>query len=281
MRCLPDRQAGSPRPEESLRRALEKIAEAVKRDAQVICLPELFQSPYFCQEEDNQHAFELAEPIPGPTTEFLGNVAAEHHIVLIGGTLFEKAGSGKFYNTSPVFGPDGSLLGIHRKMHLPEDRRYHEQHYFSKGDAGIRIFKTPFCKVAVLICYDQWFPEAARIAALQGAEIIFYPTAIGNFTDEKPTEGNWQQAWEDIQRSHAIANSVFVAAVNRVGTEGKLAFFGGSFVSDPFGNVLARAGSEEEILVVECDLSKNEEMREGWGFMRNRRPDTYGELIKS
>jgi predicted amidohydrolase len=280
MSCLPDGQAGSPSREENVRRARERIAEAAKRGARIVCLPELFLSRYFCQEKGDRSAFELAETIPGPTTEQLGDVAARHRIVLIGGSILERGTNGNFYNTAPVLGPDGTLLGAYRKTHIPEDPRYHERHYFSPGDTGIRVFETPFGAIAVLICYDQWFPEAARIAVLKGAEIIFYPTAIGHLTDEEPEEGNWQKAWEDIQRGHAIANSVYIAAVNRIGIEGKIAFFGGSFVSDPFGNVLARAGSTEEVLIVSCDLSKNEELREGWGFLRNRRPDAYGELIE-
>lgn len=265
--------------EENLQYARERIAEAAAKNAEIVCLPELFQSPYFCQVAEDTQVFEGAETIPGPTVEQLSTIAAEHHVVLVGGSIFEKGSNGKFFNTCPVVGPDGILLGTYRKTHIPEDSCYHEQHYFSKGDTGVRAFETPFGKIAVLICYDQWFPEAARVAALQGAEMIFYPTAIGNIMGEEASEGNWQEAWEAVQCGHAIANNIFVVAVNRVGVEGKLTFFGGSFVSDPFGNVLARAGSGEEVLVVPCDLSKNEELREGWGFMRNRRPDAYGELI--
>jgi predicted amidohydrolase len=306
--------------EENLQYAGKCIAEAAKRGAQIVCLPELFLSSYFCQVTTNKEAFERAEPVPGPTTEQLSALAAKSRIVLVGGSIFERVDKGRFFNTCPVIGPDGALLGIYRKTHIPEDLRYHEQHYFLPGDTGIRVFETRYGNAAPLICFDQWFPEAARIAALKGAEIIIYPTAIGNFIEdvleedlpadlsseallaghspaqpaggfsdvwakeEAPRrgakEGDWQKAWEDIQRSHAIANSIYVAAVNRVGIEEKLAFFGGSFVSDPFGNVLVRAGDKEEVVVTECDLSKNEEMQEGWGFIRNRRPEMYREIVE-
>jgi predicted amidohydrolase len=266
--------------EESLRRALLLIAKAAKQGAQIVCLPELFLSPYFCQRKDSKSAKNLAEPIPGPATKALSISAKEHGIVLIGGSLFESTEDGCFYNTAVVFDADGSLMGIYRKTHIPEDPRFHEQHYFSPGNTGIGVFKTRFGSVAVLICYDQWFPEAARIAALKGADVIFYPTAIGRFTDEEEEEGNWQNAWENVQRGHAIANSVFVAAVNRVGTEGKLDFWGGSFVCNDFGTVIAHAGLEEEILLAECDFSRRKKTQEGWGFFRNRRPSEYDLLTR-
>lgn len=279
MRCSPSR-------EENLAKALAMTEDAARQGAQIVCLPELFLSPYFCQKPANQSAFAGVEPIPGPTTERLAEAARRLEVVLIGGSLFEQvdrrdAPKGRlYYNTCPIFGPDGTLLGIYRKTHLPEDPGYHEQHYFAPGDTGIRVFETPFGRIAPLICYDQWFPEAARIAALRGAEILIYPTAIGRFTDEKPAEGDWQKAWEDVQRGHAIANNVFVAAVNRVGTEDSIAFFGGSFVCSEFGEVLAHAGTEEEVLLATVDLARVEATREAWGFFRNRRPELYGDLTK-
>ena len=266
--------------EENLASALKKVEEAAMKGAQIVCLPELFQSFYFCQKKDDKTALALAEPVPGSTTAALAEVAKKLKIVLVGGSVFEKGNDGKFYNTSPVFGPDGALLGTYRKTHIPEDPLYYEQDYFTPGDTGVRVFETPFGRIAVLICFDQWFPEAARIAALKGAEIIFYPTAIGNFTDEVTPEGNWQEAWEAVQRGHAIANNVFVAAVNRVGIEDKLEFFGGSFVSDAFGTIIAHAGQGEETLLVDCDLGMIPEVRESWGFFRNRRPEFYGDITK-
>ncbi len=263
--------------EDSLALALAKIGEAAKGGAQIVCLPELFLGPYFCERPDDADAFRTAENIPGPATKALSDAAKKHGIVLIGGSIFEKAGD-KYFNTSPVFNEQGELLGSYRKTHIPEDPLYHEQHYFSPGDTGIKVFDTSFGRIAVLICYDQWFPEAARIAALKGAEIIFYPTAIGDFVNEKPEEGNWQEAWEAVQRGHAIANNVFVATANRVGREEGLSFFGGSFIYNEFGTLLAHAGNDEEILLAECDLSRIGATREGWGFFRNRRPGEYGTL---
>lgn len=264
----------------NLQHALAMVKEAATKGANIVCLPELFLSPYFCQKKDDEGAFESAEEIPNKTTALLAQAALKHGIVLVGGSLFEKGSNGKFYNTAVVFGPDGAPLGTYRKTHIPEDQRYHEQHYFAAGDTGIRVFETPFGRIAPLICYDQWFPEAARIAALKGAEIIVYPTAIGNMTDENPEEGDWQAAWEGVQRGHAIANTVYVAAVNRVGVENSLSFFGGSFVCDDFGKVLARGGSGEEIVLASIDLSRIKKTREGWGFFRNRRPKEYGKLIE-
>ena len=265
----------------NLQHALIMIEEAATKGANIVCLPELFLSHYFCQKKDDSAAFESAEALPSETTALLSQAAQRHGIVLVGGSLFEKGSDGKFYNTATVFGTDGALLGTYRKTHIPEDPRYHEQQYFAPGDTGIRVFETPFGRIAPLICYDQWFPEAARIAALKGAEIIVYPTAIGNFTDEDPEEGDWQAAWEGVQRGHAIANTVSVAAVNRVGTEDALSFFGGSFVCDDFGAVLARGGKGEEIVLAEIDLSRITKTREGWGFFRNRRPEMYKSLSVS
>lgn len=264
----------------AVEKAVKKVAEAASRGAKIVCLPELFSCPYFCQRKDDTSAFEKAEPIPGPTTNLLSQAAKEHGIVLIGGSVFEKTQSGKYYNTAVVFERNGSLLDTYRKMHIPEDPRYHEQHYFSPGDSGVKVVDTPFGRIAVLICYDQWFPEVARIAALSGAEIIFYPTAIGRFTDEAPEEGDWQDPWETVQRGHAIGNNVYVAAVNRVGREDGLDFWGGSFVCNEFGSVIAHAGSQEEILIAECDLSRIEQTRKAWGFLRNRRPELYKKIVQ-
>jgi predicted amidohydrolase len=273
MRC-------SASPEENRVAALEQIARAAAKGATIVALPELFTSPYFCQRKDNRAAFGLAEEIPGPTSRMLAGAARKHAIVLIGGSLFEKTGTGSYFNTSPVFGPDGALLGIYRKTHIPEDHLYHEQHYFAHGDTGVRVFDTPFGKIAVLICYDQWFPEVARLAALAGAELIVYPTAIGDIDEsaEENITGNWQQLWRNVQLGHAAANSVYVAALNRVGREGALTFWGGSFVADPASKVIAEAGVGEQILIAECDLSRVRAIQDAWSFMRNRRPDAYGGL---
>lgn len=267
-------------PAENLQHALTQVQSAAEQGAHIVCLPELFLTHYFCQSENDGQIWDIAESIPGPTTRQLAACAKECGIVLIGGSLFERTEDGRYFNTSAIFGPDGTLYGTYRKTHIPEDPRFYEQRYFSPGESGIGVYHTPFGVIAVLICYDQWFPEAARIAALKGADIILYPTAIGRFTDEKEGEGNWQQAWEGVQRGHAIANSVFVAAVNRTGIEGKIDFWGGSFVSNEFGELIAHAGNGEEILLVECDFSRTKSTRDGWGFFRNRRPETYGLITK-
>jgi N-carbamoylputrescine amidase len=267
-------------PAENLADALDRIALAASRGAQIIALPELFQSAYFCQRPDDQSAFRLAESIPGPTTEALAAAARKRAIVLVGGSIFEKAADGRYFNTAPVLGPDGTLLGVYRKTHIPEDILYHEQHYFVPGDTGIRVFDTPVGKLAVLICFDQWFPEAARLAALAGAEIIIYPTAIGDIdeTVEQNITGNWQQMWRAVQVGHAAANNVFVAALNRVGREDALSFWGGSFVADPSGKILVEGGVGEQILLATCDLSRVRALQEAWGFLRNRRQEMYGPL---
>ncbi|MCS6926220.1 MAG: carbon-nitrogen hydrolase [Candidatus Binatia bacterium] len=270
----------SEQPEENLAKALARIRQAAQQGAQMICLQELFRSRYFCQREDVQH-FLLAEPIPGPTTTTLSRVAAEHGVVIVA-PLFEKRAHGLFHNTAVVLDADGSLIGKYRKMHIPDDPLYYEKFYFTPGDLGFQTFLTRYAKVGVLICWDQWFPEGARLAALSGAQILFYPTAIGWLDDEAPEERQVQhQAWETIQRSHAIANGVYVAAVNRVGKEEGLQFWGASFVSDPFGRVLARASqTEEETLIVSCDLGRIDQVRQQWPFLRDRRIDAYGNLTK-
>lgn len=260
---------------ENMANASLRIAQAAKAGAKIICLPELFTNEYFCQTEDNHAAFELAETIPGPTTKELSAIARQHEVALIGGTVFERGTDGKHYNTAPVFDADGSLLGTYRKIHIPHDPLYYEQSYFAPGNLGVRIFETKFARIAVLVCFDQWFPELARVATLAGAEIIIYPSAIGHFLNDKPEEGSWQLPWRDIQRSHAIANNVCVAAINRIGIEGGLDFWGGSFVSDPMGYVIAEADGNEQILYADCDLAKVKRMQELWGFIQARRPEEY------
>lgn len=264
-------------PEENLSKAVAMTRDAAAKGAQVICLPELFRTPYFPVVEHADDAF--VEPIPGRTTEVFSALAKELKIVLVAGSVYELAGKEKF-NTAVVYSTDGSVLGTYRKMHIPHDPSFFEQNYFAAGDQGFKVFDTPFCKVAVLICYDQWFPEAARLVSLQGAQVIFYPTAIGTVEGIEQEEGNWQEAWENVQRGHAIANNVIVSAVNRVGKEGKSTFWGGSFVCNAFGKTLVRGSDKEEVLIAEVDLSHNEHVREGWRFFYNRRPETYTQLTK-
>lgn len=264
-----------PDPELNLEKAQQGIHAAAQKGAQIVCLQELFRSPYFPQSE-NPDEFRLAEPIPGPTTRLLCEAARKEELVIIA-SLFEKETEGIYHNTAAVIDADGTLLGKYRKMHIPDDPGYYEKFYFTPGDLGFRSFSTRYGKVGVLVCWDQWFPEAARLTALSGADFLFYPTAIGWF-DEEPEEAREVQrsAWETIQRSHGIANGVFVASVNRVGKEGKIKFWGSSFVSDPFGKILAKAGSDqEEVLVAECDLVKIERTRQNWPFLRDRRVDAY------
>ncbi len=262
----------------NLKRTMEKVRKAASKGAQIVCLQELFRTRYFPQ-WDGKDAAALAETIPGPSTKAFSELAKELQIVIIV-PVFEKDEVG-FYNSVAVIDADGSLLPTYRKVHIPHDPLFYEQSYFTPGEE-IRVYDTRYARFAALICYDQWFPEAARVAALQGAQIIFYPTAIGWIKgEEEPEEGDWHDAWETVQRSHAIANSICVAAANRVGCEESLVFWGSSFVCDPFGKILARAGSsEEEVLVAELDLARNEAVREGWGFFRNRRPDVYWPLIE-
>jgi N-carbamoylputrescine amidase len=267
-------------PDENLAKALKRVEEAAGRGAEIVCTQELFRSQYFCQKEDTE-TFELAETIPGPSTEALGAVAKKCGIVVVG-SLFEKRAEGVFHNTAVVLDADGSLSGIYRKMHIPDDPLYYEKYYFTPGDTGFRSFETRAGRIGSLVCWDQWFPEAARLTALSGADILFYPTAIGWHPREKEQYGASQHAaWETIQRSHAIANGVFVVAVNRVGLEGDLEFWGASFVADPFGNVIARASHDrEEVLVVDCDLARIADTRRNWPFLRDRRIDAYDDLGK-
>jgi N-carbamoylputrescine amidase len=269
-------------PAENLAKAEWRVREAAGRGAQIVCLPELFRSLYFCREEDARW-FDLAEPIPGPTTESLGRLAKELGITLIG-SVFERRTAGVYHNTAVTFDADGKLLGLYRKMHIPDDPLYFEKFYFTPGDLGFRCFATRHASVAPLVCWDQWYPEAARLAALGGAQLLFYPTAIGWHPSEKAQVGAAQHdAWRTIQRSHAIANGIYVAAVNRVGYEGPpehgLEFWGRSFVVDPFGRVVAEAGQDEETLIVECDPRLIEETRRNWPFLRDRRIDAYPPIL--
>jgi agmatine deiminase len=265
----------------NLQKTLDKAREAIAKGAKIICLQELYRTIYFPQEERSDAAY-FAETIPGESTDAFADLARKYSVVFIV-PLFEKEEKGSYYNSVVVIDADGKLLPTYRKMHVPYDPLFYEKNYFQDGDTGFRFYDTRYARLAVLICYDQWFPEAARIVALKGADIIFYPTAIGWIRGEgQPPEGDWHDAWETVQRGHAIANGVHVAAVNRVGREGELIFWGSSFVCDSFGQILKRASDKnEEVLVVEVDLDKNREVQEGWGFFRNRRPETYGALIEA
>ncbi len=270
-------------PRENFAKAEARIQEAAKRGAQIICLQELFRSQYFCREE-NADLFELAEAVPGPSTEALSKLARSLNVVIIG-SLFERRAAGIYHNTAATIDADGSLLGKYRKMHIPDDPLYYEKFYFTPGDLGFPNFNTRFARIGVLVCWDQWYPEGARLASLGGANILFYPTAIGWHPSEKREFGAAQlDAWRTIQRSHAIANGVFVAAVNRVGFEGTpesgLEFWGRSFVCDPFGQILAEASADkEEILMTECDPARVEEVRRNWPFLRDRRIDAYAPIL--
>lgn len=265
-------------PTTNLKNTIARIRSSARKGAQIVCLQELFRTRYFPQFE-KKDASTLAESIPGETTTRLSEVAKELEIVLIA-PVFERSTEGKYYNSAAVIDADGSLRDTYRKIHIPYDPLFYEKDYFEKGDSGYIVHKTRYANFAVLICYDQWFPEAARICTLKGAEILFYPTAIGWIRGHDSADGDWHDAWETIMRSHAIANGVHVAAVNRVGVESELDFWGGSFVSDPFGAVLKRASyTKEATLVAELDLSRNVRIQEGWGFLRNRRPDTYASLV--
>ncbi len=277
MSCSPDSR-------ENLSKAVERIREAGGRGANIVCLQELFRTQYFCREE-NAEQFALAEPIPGPTTEVLTRLARELEIVIVA-PLFEQRAAGLYHNTAAVIDADGSLLGLYRKMHIPDDPLYYEKFYFTPGDLGFPNFDTRFGRIGVLVCWDQWYPEGARLTSLRGANVLFYPTAIGWHPHEKQEHGAAQlDAWRTIQRSHAIANGIFVAAVNRVGFEGPaqsgIEFWGSSFVADPFGQLLAEASTgKEETLVVECDLRRMEEVRRNWPFLRDRRIDAYSPILE-
>lgn len=282
MSCGPD-------PDANLDKAADRVREAARDGAQVICLPELFRAQYFCQREDIT-LFDLAEPIPGPSTERLSAVAREEKVVVIA-SLFERRAAGLYHNTAAVLERDGSISGLYRKMHIPDDPLYYEKFYFTPGDLGFRAFDTSAGKIGALVCWDQWYPEGARLTALQGANTLFYPTAIGWHPAEKAEFGEAQySAWQTIQRAHAIANGVYVAAVNRVGHENGdvrgnrvegpgLEFWGGSFLADPFGRVIARAThNKEETLIGEIDLHLLEDTRRNWPFLRDRRIDAYSPI---
>jgi N-carbamoylputrescine amidase len=274
MACGPD-------PSENLDRAVGKVAQAAKTGAQLICFPELFRCRYFCQREDAS-LFDLAEPVPGPTTDTLGRAARESHVVIVA-PVFERRALGVYHNSAAIIDADGSLIGLYRKMHIPDDPAYYEKFYFTPGDLGFPAFDTAVGRVATLICWDQWYPEGARLASLRGAVVLFYPTAIGWHPHEKAALGASQRdAWRTVQRGHAIANGIYVAVANRVGTEKLqeeepgIEFWGSSFISDPFGVVISEASSDrEEILVTEVDLRRIEDVRRNWPFLRDRRIDAY------
>ena len=276
----------SPDPDANLEKAVQRVREAARNGAQIVCLPELFRTQYFCQREDPA-LFDLAETIPGPTTAAMSKVAAESKSVVVA-SIFEKRTWGLYHNTAVLIGSDGSIKGIYRKMHIPDDPLYYEKYYFAPGDLGFKAFDTDVGRIGTLVCWDQWYPEGARLTTLQGAYILFYPTAIGWHPAEKEQYGVAQHdAWRTIQRAHAIANGVFVAVVNRVGHEtgnirgnqapgAGLQFWGGSFLADPFGRVLAEASHDrEEILSAEVNLHEIEEVRRNWPFLRDRRIDSY------
>jgi N-carbamoylputrescine amidase len=269
--------------DENLEKAAEKVREAARAGAQIVCLQELFRSQYFCRQEKTEH-FNLAEPIPGPSTDRMIQVAREHGVVIVA-SLFEKRAEGLYHNTAAIIDAGGALLGVYRKMHIPDDPLYYEKFYFAPGDLGFRAWDTRYGRIGVLVCWDQWYPEGARLTAMTGASILFYPTAIGWHPAEKDEFGAAQlDAWTTIQRSHAIANGIYVAAINRVGFEqgpedSGLQFWGNSFLSDPFGRVISMASHDkEEILIQECDPRNIEEVRRNWPFFRDRRIDSYGDL---
>ena len=273
MTCVADKAA-------NITKTIEQIRVAAAKGAQIICLQELFTSLYFCDVEDHDN-FLLAEAIPGPSTDALSLVAKELNVVIIA-SLFEKRAQGLYHNTTAVIDADGSYLGKYRKMHIPDDPGYYEKFYFTPGDMGYKVFKTKYATVGVLICWDQWYPEASRITALMGADILFYPTAIG-WAHRQDNETNVEQynAWQTIQRSHAVANGVPVVSVNRVGDEGDMKFWGGSFIANPFGTLLYKASHEdEETVVTELDLKKSEYYRTHWPFLRDRRIDSYQPITK-
>jgi len=273
MSCTADKQ-------QNLQKAIVKVREAAQKGAQIVCLQELFTSLYFCDVEDHDN-FQLAEAIPGPSTDELSKVAAELGVVIIA-SLFEKRAQGLYHNTTAVLDADGTYLGKYRKMHIPDDPGFYEKFYFTPGDLGYKVFKTKFATIGVLICWDQWYPEAARITALMGAEILFYPTAIGwATTQDEATNVEQYNAWQTIQRSHAVANGVHVVSVNRVGEEAGVKFWGGSFFANPFGALIHQTSTDdEEVVVQELDLNKTDFYRTHWPFLRDRRIDSYQPITK-
>jgi len=273
MSCTADRA-------ENIQKAIEQIEIAAAKGAQIVCLQELFTSLYFCDVEDHDN-FKLGESIPGPSTDILSPVAAKYNVVIIA-SLFEKRAEGLYHNTTAVIDADGKYLGKYRKMHIPDDPGYYEKFYFTPGDLGYKVFNTKFAKIGVLICWDQWYPEAARITALMGAEILFYPTAIGwAITQDNETNVEQYNAWQTIQRSHAVANGIPVVSVNRVGREADMEFWGGSFITNAFGSLIYKAThNEEETVVTDIDLTKSERYRTHWPFLRDRRIDSYQPITK-
>ncbi len=277
--------ACTPDPAANLKKTLALATQAAKRGAQIICTQELCRSQYFCQSEDHAN-FALAEPIPGPSTKAFQQLAKRHGVVIVA-SLFEKRAAGLYHNTAVIIDADGSLCGIYRKMHIPDDPLFYEKFYFTPGDTGFRAWDTKFGRIGVLICWDQWYPEAARLTAMAGAEILFYPTAIGWHPSEKKAFGaNQHGAWETIQRAHAVANGCYVAAINRIGHERPvggdgLEFWGQSFVAGTSGQILAKASAhQEEVLLVPVDLGQVDVTRTHWPFLRDRRIDAYGDLTK-
>ena len=273
MTCVADKAA-------NLTKTIQQIRAAAAKGAQIVCLQELFTSLYFCDVEDHDN-FLLAETIPGPSTDALSKIAAELNVVIIA-SLFEKRAQGLYHNTTAVIDADGTYLGKYRKMHIPDDPGYYEKFYFTPGDLGYKVFKTKYATVGVLICWDQWYPEASRITALMGADILFYPTAIG-WAHRQNAETNIEQynAWQTIQRSHAVANGVPVVSVNRVGDEGDMKFWGGSFIANAFGSLLYKAShDEEETVVTEIDMERTDYYRTHWPFLRDRRIDSYQDITK-
>jgi N-carbamoylputrescine amidase len=281
----------------NLARAERLVRDAARRGAQIVCLKELFTTPYFCKSQQSDR-FDLAEPIPGPTTESMQRLAHELAVVLVV-PIFERQAAGLYRNAAAVIDADGTLLGVYRKMHIPDDPLFHEKYYFTPGDghvddhgeqpgepAGFKVWKTRYATIGVLICWDQWYPEAARITSLMGAQVLFYPTAIGWHPSEKDEWGRAQvDAWRTIQRAHAIANGVYVAAPNRVGHEDEpgtngITFFGHSFIADPFGRYVAEAGEGDEVLIADCDPALIESVRRNWPFLRDRRVDAYGPILR-
>jgi N-carbamoylputrescine amidase len=272
MQCTADKQA-------NIRKAVERIRIAAAQGAKIVCLQELFASVYFCWEENYDH-FSLAEPVPGHTTKMMQELAKELDIVIIA-SLFEKRAKGVYHNTIAVIDAGGEYLGRYRKHHIPDDPGYYEKFYFTPGDQGYKVFDTKYARIGTLICWDQWYPEAARITALLGAEILFYPTAIGwAMSQDEDLNRQQYQAWQTIQRAHSVANGIYVVSVNRTGTEGSMRFWGGSFVSDPFGGLLYQASHDnEEVHVEELDLARIDEIRVHWPFLRDRRIDSYKSIL--
>jgi N-carbamoylputrescine amidase len=266
-------------PAENLDKTERLIRKAAKEGAQIVALQELFQTPYFCRDINRDH-FKLAESIPGPVTDRISRIASEQKIVVLA-PLFEKEAPGLYYNSLAVIDADGSLMGVYRKLHIPDDPGFHEKYYFTPGDRGYQVYQTKYGSIGTLICWDQWFPEAARITAMKGADLIVYPTAIATLPDEGPLlKQKYLEAWQLIQRSHAISNGCFIAGINRTGEEAGNRFWGHSFIAGPFGEILAEAGENEGVITAELDFSEIEKQRQIWPFFRDRRTDSYQDLLQ-